>query len=112
MEKEEKLGIENIEKSLDYIIDLAKKVKKALADGKITTAEWVGIGFKLIGAISTIKKFKAAIPEIKDLDSDEIQTLLIKVLNALTEIGEIGDLLPESVSKDFKNEEPEFPPQG
>lgn len=71
------LGIENLKEGVLALCEIGAKFDEALADGKITTWEAVGIG------VTTIKKVPGIIangPEIidefKDLDDQEKQELI------------------------------------
>ena len=88
MAETEKLGIQNIEDVLTFCLDLGLQVAKDLEDKKISTGEAISLALKLPKAISTVKKIKAAILEAKDLDSEEISTLLALIIEKL-------DLKPE-----------------
>lgn len=81
--EEEKLGIENIEKTIEFVEDIAKQVIKALEDKKLSPLEIGALAFKLIKGIGMIKTVKLAVEESRDIDLDEAQALLTKLLEVI-----------------------------
>ena len=69
-------GTEQLEKSLVVLAKVVKAVDGALEDGKITTAEWIGVAFKAVDLIGVIKNLKEAQEELFDLAEGEIEHLI------------------------------------
>lgn len=69
-------GTEQLEKSLVVLAKVVRAVDGALEDGKITTAEWIGVAFKSVDLIGVIKNLKEAQEELFDLAEGEIERLI------------------------------------
>jgi len=102
----EKLGIDNILAVIDYLEELGKKIKESLEDGTLSTSEKVAIAFKAIKALGLIKTAKAAFEESKDIDSDEAQELLTRILEIFATVQETVALA--SLGKDEEPDGPEL----
>ena len=71
----EKIGIEQLKKSLTVLAKVTGAIDKALEDGKVNIAEGIGIAFKAVDLIGVIKNLKQARAELADLSELEIVEL-------------------------------------
>jgi len=71
----EKLGIDVLEKDLVVLAKLTGAIDKALEDDKISTGEWIGIGFKAVDLVGVFKNIKKAKAQLMNLDLEEKEQL-------------------------------------
>jgi len=77
---EEKKGIETIEKVLSFLFDLGFQVADILEDKKVSVTEGFALALKLPKIWSTVKDFSEFKEEIKDIDPEELQRLLVLLI--------------------------------
>ena len=79
-------GIENLKTGLSFIIGLGERVEKVTAEDsaggkKIVGTEWLGSLGLLVGVPGLLKAVPEFIPEIKDLDAEELKEVIEFLMN-------------------------------
>lgn len=65
---------------VDAVIALAEEVERDSQDGKLTVLEILGNYPEVLAVINEGKDCKTIVEELKDLDEDEIRTLVGKLI--------------------------------
>lgn len=81
---EEKFGIENLKKVLDFGIKIGKEVASDLEDNKFSLSEGIALAAQFGAVSDLIAKKDDIINEAKDLSLDEIKELIKDVEGELT----------------------------
>jgi len=86
---EEKKGIEQIKKTLEFAFDLSVQVMEILKDKKVTAGEGISLALKVPKAWGLAKGLPELKAEIADIDPDELQEILVFLLEEYEQ--EFGD---------------------
>jgi len=105
--------MESLKDALETVISIVEKSDDALADGKISIGEGVGIAMSALGLIKAVKNYKEIVADYKsltdqqrtelsewfadefDLNNDNIESIVELVFTALLNLGNVFDQLSE-----------------
>lgn len=103
--------MEHLKSALTTVIKIAEKADDALADGKISIAEGIGIAFSAIGLIKVVKNINKIVDDFDgltnqsraelitwfknefDIRNDNVEDIVEMIFAALVNLGEVFDAL-------------------